>query len=153
MFQKIILVGRVGQEPELRYTEQGVPVANFSVATNNGWTDGNGQKIQETTWFNVSVWRGTAEACAEHLEVGQMVTIEGRMAGERVPKGDGEYTLRARAWMSQDGEPRAAFDVNARRVQFGPRANGSSQSQPVSPPPAGVSGDEGGFEEEEEIPF
>jgi single-strand DNA-binding protein len=148
MYQKLVIVGRVGKQPEMRFTPNGVPVTNFPVAVNNNYTRSDGTKVQETTWFRVSAWRGTAEACGEYLEKGQMVIVEGKMTGDRESGGDGDVTIRARAWMGQDGEPRSSFEIDAQRVQFGPRAGGGGGPAPLDSAPAPYDG-----KEEEEIPF
>lgn len=105
MYQKITLIGNLGRDPEMRYLPNGRAVTNFSVATNRKWTDNDGQKQEETTWFNVSVWGKQAEACNQYLSVGQMVLVEGRM------KTPAPYT-------SNEGKPRCSLEVEAQNVIF-----------------------------------
>jgi len=79
MVNKVILVGRLGRDPELRQSAQGIPVTALSVATERTWRDGNGQTHKETEWHLVVVWNKLAEACHQYLRKGQLVYIEGRL--------------------------------------------------------------------------
>ena len=79
MYQKIIIMGNLGNDPEMRYTPQGKPVTNFSVATNRKWTNADGTPGEETIWFRVSAWGKLAEVCDEYLSKGRRVLIEGRL--------------------------------------------------------------------------
>jgi len=135
MFHEITLIGRLGQAPELRFTQDGTPVANLSVAVNNVYTKGNGEKVEETRWFRVSVWRRQAETCAEYLGKGDQVFIKGSLSGQPRPGGDpSEPVIEPRVWEDQSGEPRASFEVNGRFVRFlGGGGNGGSTS-PASEP-------------------
>jgi single-strand DNA-binding protein len=76
---KVMIIGRLGKDPEMRYIPSGTPVARFSVATGRTWTSKSGEKRSETEWFNVVAWGGLAEVCNEFLSKGQRVYIEGRM--------------------------------------------------------------------------
>jgi single-strand DNA-binding protein len=74
-----MIIGHLGRDPELRYTPSGRPVASFSVATSRSWTSSDGERREETEWFNVVAWGNLAEICKSHLAKGQQVYIEGRL--------------------------------------------------------------------------
>ncbi len=76
---KVMIIGHLGRDPELRYTPSGRPVASFSVATSRSWTASDGERREETEWFNVVAWGNLAEICKTHLSKGQQVYIEGRL--------------------------------------------------------------------------
>lgn len=76
---KVMIIGHLGRDPELRYTPSGRPVASFSVATTRSWTASDGERREETEWFNVVAWGNLAEICKTHLVKGQQVYIEGRL--------------------------------------------------------------------------
>ena len=101
---KVILVGRLGQAPEVRYTPSGAAVANFSVATNESWTDKSGQKQERTEWHRVVVWGKLAELCKQYLAKGRQAYIEGRM--------------QTRQWQDKDGQTKYTTEVMAQTVQF-----------------------------------
>lgn len=101
---KVILIGRLGQNPEVRYTPSGAAVANFSVATNESWTDKSGQKQERTEWHKVVVWGKLAELCNQYLQKGRQVYLEGR--------------LQTRQWQDKDGQTRYTTEVQAQTVQF-----------------------------------
>jgi len=79
MYQKIIIMGNLGNDPEMRYTPQGKPVTNFSVATNRKWTNADGTPGEETIWFRVSAWGKLGEVCNQYLSKGRQVFVEGRL--------------------------------------------------------------------------
>ncbi|HAR43610.1 MAG TPA: single-stranded DNA-binding protein, partial [Bdellovibrionales bacterium] len=87
---KVILVGRLGQNPEVRYTPSGAAVANFSVATNESWMDKSGQKQERTEWHRVVVWGKLADLCKQYLAKGRQVYVEGR--------------LQTRQWQDKDNQ-------------------------------------------------
>ncbi len=101
---KVILVGRLGQNPEVRYTPSGSAVANFSVATNESWTDKSGQKQERTEWHRVVVWGKLAELCNQYLQKGRQCYVEGR--------------LQTREWTDKDGVKKFSTEVQAQTVQF-----------------------------------
>ncbi len=118
MYHKIILVGNLGRDPEMRYTPQGQQVTSFSVATSEKWTGQDGQLQERTIWWRVSAWGKQAETCNQYLKKGRQVFIEGAMVVD--PK-----TGQPRIWTSQDGTPRASLEVRALTVKFlGGRGNG-----------------------------
>lgn len=76
---KVMIIGNLGRDPEMRYTPNGRPVTSFSVATNRTWTSAEGERHEETEWFNVVAWGNLAEICNSHLSKGQQVYVEGRL--------------------------------------------------------------------------
>ena len=90
---KVMIIGRLGRDPEMRYTPNGRPVTAFSVAVNRSWVTGDGDKREETEWFNVVAWGNLAEICKQHLRKGQMVYVEGRLQtrGWEDPEGKKHY--------------------------------------------------------------
>jgi single-strand DNA-binding protein len=139
MFHKVILVGNLGRDPEMRYTPSGQAVTNMSVATNRTYTDGSGNQVKETVWFRVSVWGKQAETTHQYLRKGRQVLVEGRLN----PDENGN----PRIWNAQDGTPRASFEVTAQTVRFLGGAGGEA---------GGAPGEEGGLglpENEDDIPF
>ena len=79
MYQRVVIVGNLGRDPEMRYTANGTPVCNFTVATNRRWTDQDGSSQEETTWFRVSVFGRQAEICNQYLSKGRMVLCDGEV--------------------------------------------------------------------------
>lgn len=120
-FNKIILVGNLGRDPEMRYTPQGTPVCSFSLATNERRKDKTGELVDHTTWFRVTLWGRQAETASQYLTKGRPVYIEGR--------------LRVEEWTDRDGKSRHTLEVNATDMQFigGPKDENSSspESGPV----------------------
>ncbi|PYS97840.1 MAG: single-stranded DNA-binding protein [Acidobacteria bacterium] len=115
-FNKIIIVGNLGRDPELRYTPQGVAVCNFSLATNEKKRDKSGELQDVTTWFRVTLWRNQAENAAKYLTKGRPVYIEGRLGVEE--------------WTDRDGKSRYTLEVQATDMQFisaGPRTEGDEE--------------------------
>lgn len=126
---KVILLGRLGQDPELKYTPGGSPVCNFSLATTESWTDKSGQKQEKTEWHRVVVWGKLAELCNQYLAKGRQAFLEGR--------------LQTRSWDDKDGNKRYTTEILASTVQFigGPSANanqntGVDSSYAQTPAPA-----------------
>lgn len=101
---KVMLIGNVGGEPEMRFTPNGNPVTSFRVATNWAYTTPEGERKQETEWFNVIAWNKLAEQCNQFLGKGRLVYVEGR--------------LRTRVWDGQDGQKHQRSEVIANRVTF-----------------------------------
>ena len=101
---KVILVGRLGNDPEIRYTQQGVGVTNFNIATSENWIDKSGQKQERTEWHRIVVWGKMAETCSQYLAKGRQVFVEGR--------------LQTRQWDDKDGGKRYTTEVVAATVQF-----------------------------------
>ena len=136
MYQKVIIIGRLGQDPEMRYTASGQPVTNFSVATSYSWTDQEGQQQERTTWFRVTAWRKLAETCNQYLVKGQRVLVEGRMNTDPATGGP-------RIWTGNDGVARASYELTANTVKFLAKPRGAAADYEESPV----------IEEPEEIPF
>jgi single-strand DNA-binding protein len=103
-FNKIIIVGHLGRDPELRYTAQGTPVCTISVATTEKRKDRNGEMQDITTWFRVTLWNRQAETASQYLQKGRQVYIEGR--------------LRVEEWTDRDGKPRYTLEVHGTDMQF-----------------------------------
>ena len=80
---KVMIIGRLGKDPEMRYTPSGQAVTSFSVATNRQYTTGNGEQVKETIWFRVSTWGKTAEVCNQYVKKGSKVLIEGRLTPDK----------------------------------------------------------------------
>ncbi len=110
---KVILIGRLGRDPEVRYTPDGTAVANFSIATSDQWTDKNsGEKREKTEWHRIVAWRRLGEICGEYLAKGREVYVEGK--------------LQTRSW-EQDGITRYMTEIVASTVQFIGGAQGGGQ--------------------------
>jgi single-strand DNA-binding protein len=110
---KVILIGNLGRDPELRYTKNGQAVANFSLATSDNFTSKDGQKEERTEWHRIVAWAKTAELCAQYLSKGRTVYIEGQ--------------LRTREWEDKEGHKRQTTEVHAQTVQvLGPRGPGGA---------------------------
>jgi len=109
-FNKIIIVGNLGRDPEMRYTPQGTPVCNFSIATNERRKDRAGELQDITTWFKVTVWGKQAETASKYLTKGKSVYIEGRLHVEE--------------WTDKEGKPRQTLEVNASDMHFIDSAGG-----------------------------
>ena len=101
---RVMLIGNVGTDPEMRFTPNGSPVTSFRIATNRVFTTSDGERKQETEWFTVVSWRKLAESCNQFLTKGQRVYVEG--------------SLRTRTWEGQDGQKRSRVEVIANRVLF-----------------------------------
>jgi single-strand DNA-binding protein len=101
---KVMLIGNVGTDPEMRFTPNGSPVTSFRLATNRVFTAPDGERKQETEWFTIVTWRKLAESCNQYLTKGQRVYVEGG--------------LRTKSWEGQDGQKRWRVEVIANRVLF-----------------------------------
>jgi single-strand DNA-binding protein len=127
---KIIVIGRLGRDPEMRYTPSGKPVTNFSVATSRSYTTSEGERREETEWFDVDAWiPRLAEVCNQYLTKGKLVYVEGR--------------LRSSTYETQDGEKRFKNSINLSEVQFldpmsrpvDPETSDGSTGDPPPTPP------------------
>jgi len=121
---KVILIGNLGRDPELRYTQSGQAVVNFTLATSENWNDKSGEKQERTEWHRIVVWGRVGELCAQYLSKGRTVYIEGR--------------IQTREWEDKEGNKRSTTEINAQTVQFlgGPRGDSGA--------PGGASGPSGG---------
>lgn len=104
MLNKVMIIGRLGRDPELRYTQNGSPVASLSIATDESYMDRDGNKVERTEWHRVSVFQRQAENCANYLTKGSLVYVEG--------------SLQTRKWQDQNGQDRYTTEIKAQRVQF-----------------------------------
>ncbi len=111
MYHTIIVVGNLGRDPEMRYTQSGQAVTNISVATSRNYTSSDGTRVDETVWFRVSVWGRQAETTNQYLRKGMKVLVEGRLVPDKSTGGP-------RIWNRQDGTPAASFEINASTVRF-----------------------------------
>ncbi len=132
MYQLLTIIGRLGADPELRYTPAGVPVCSFNVATDRAWNNDQGQKQTETTWHRVTVWRKRAEVCAQYLIKGKMVLVTG--------------SVKASGFTNRDGQISASLEVTADQVTF-LISSGAAECA------GGASGATGASVDDEAIPF
>jgi single-strand DNA-binding protein len=135
MLNKVMIIGNLGRDPEMRYTANGTAVTEFSVAATERYTS-NGQQQERTEWFNVVTWARLAETCAQYLK-GRQVYVEGR--------------LQTRSWDGQDGQKRYRTEVIAENVRFlGGGGQGRGESFDPGPP---VGADAGGDIDPDDLPF
>lgn len=122
MYSKVIIVGNLGKDAEMRYTPSGQAVTSFSVAASRQYTNNNGERVKETTWFRVSAWGKLADACSQ-LKKGAKVLVEGRLTGD-------PQTGNPRIWSGQDGTPHTSFEVSASTIRFlSPRTEAGHQEE------------------------
>src|SRR3954466_3474678 len=133
---KVILIGNLGKDPEVRFTPSGQAVANFTIATNDSWTDKQGQKQERTEWHRIVVWGKLAELCGEYLSKGRQCFVEGR--------------LQTREWTDKEGKKNYTTEVVATQVTFlggrdgagagggAPRTGGARGGEDYGPPPPGM---------------
>ncbi len=154
MFHRVTLIGRVGQDPQMRYTADGTPVTSFSVATTTkiskdrspecpaGWKESyNGKSWELTTWWRVSAWRQLGETVNQYVTKGMQVFVEGEIRGEAA-----NGAQNPRIWTGNDGVARASYDINARTVKFlSGREEGGGGAPAGEAPPEGF--------EEDTLPF
>jgi single-strand DNA-binding protein len=119
MYQHIDIVGNLGRDPEMRFTPDGTPVCNFTVAVNRRWTGADGTPAEKTTWFRVTAWRRLAEVCNQYLTKGRQVLVVGE--------------IDTSAWTDQEGKARASLELTAQTVKFlgagtGENGNGGANS-------------------------
>ncbi|ENW5620795.1 single-stranded DNA-binding protein, partial [Neisseria gonorrhoeae] len=101
---KVILIGRLGRDPEVRYMPNGEAVCNFSVATSETWNDRNGQRVERTEWHNITMYRKLAEIAGQYLKKGGLVYLEGR--------------IQSRKYQGKDGIERTAYDIVANEMKM-----------------------------------
>jgi single-strand DNA-binding protein len=119
---KVILVGRLGKDPEVKYTPSGAPVAKFSLATDEVFKDRSGEQQKRTEWHNIVAWNKLAEICGQYLTKGKQVYIEG--------------SIRSRQWEDQAGNKRTGYDIVAREMKMlGSRADNERAAAAPSPVP------------------
>jgi single-strand DNA-binding protein len=135
---KVILIGNLGRDPELRYTQGGQAVANFTLATNERFSTKDGDKQERTEWHRIVAWGRTGELCAQYLAKGRSVYIEGR--------------LQTREWEDKEGQKRRTTEIVANTVQFlGGRGEGGSGGPASSIGDGGF--DAGGPPPPDDVPF
>ncbi len=135
---KVMLIGHLGSDPELRYTEGNVPVTTFNVATNESYKDQNGNLVERTEWHRIVAWRKLAELFAEYLKKGSKIYLEGK--------------LQTRSWDDKDGNKRYTTEVVVNEFMFldskgggGQQAGGGAPTAPPEPAPGG--------EKDDDLPF
>ncbi|MBG0784605.1 MAG: single-stranded DNA-binding protein [Anaerolineaceae bacterium] len=141
MYQQLTIVGYLGNDPVMRFTPGGQAVTSFSIATSRSYTNNAGQKVDETTWFRVSVWGAQAESCNQYLSKGRPVLVVGRLRPD--PQSGGP-----RVFTRKDGTTGASYEVNAINVRFLPGGRGDTAGD--------LGQDMGDFEggaEDDDIPF
>lgn len=147
---KVILIGNLGKDPELRYTSSGQAVVNFSLATSERWQGKEGDKQERTEWHRIVVWGAQGEMCSKYLSKGRQVYLEGR--------------IQTRQWEDKDGQSRYTTEITATRVLFlgGGGEGGSSGggggggSEPWASQAPASQPDTGGYNEsfsDDDIPF
>ncbi len=135
MINKVILIGNLGIDPELRFTQSGTPVASFRIATSERWKDKEGNQQEQTEWHNIVAWGRLGELCNEYLNKGSKVYIEGK--------------LKTRKWQDQNGNDRYTTDIVARDVQFlTPRGESGGGGGVYDPGPAAGGSPGGGYEDD-----
>lgn len=110
---KMLVIGNVGTDPEMRYTPNGNPVTSFRLATNRRYTTGEGEQREETEWFTISAWNRLAELCNQYVTKGMRIYVEGR--------------LKSDSWTGNDGETRFRMEITANDVRFLDRAGTTSE--------------------------
>jgi len=136
---RVILVGNLGKDPEVRYTPSGQAVAKFPLATTDNWTDQGGQRQEKTEWHNVVVWGKQAENCGQYLAKGRQVYIEG--------------SIRSRSYDDKEGNKRYITEVVAQRVQFLGGGGGRGMQQSEGGTGSGGFDDFGGPLPDDDVPF
>ncbi|MCJ8277334.1 MAG: single-stranded DNA-binding protein [Bdellovibrionales bacterium] len=138
---KVIIVGRLGSDPEVKTISSGQTVCRLSVATSENWTDRDGQRQERTEWHRIVVWGRMAEVCGQHLAKGRQVYLEGR--------------LQTRSWEDQQGQKKYTTEIVANTVQFLGANDRSSQNSSSfgGGAPSQDFGPEPSFDSSEEIPF
>jgi single-strand DNA-binding protein len=133
---KAILIGRLGADPEIRYTPSGAEVANFRIATSETWTNKNGEKEERTEWHRIVAWRALAKICGEYLSKGKLVYIEGK--------------IRNRSWEDRDGNKKWTTEIEATEMRMLGGGGGEAERRTkepegdYAPPPPN---------KEEDVPF
>ena len=137
---KAILIGRLGSDPEVRYTPSGVAVANFSVATSEEWKDkDSGEKKERTEWHRIVAWRRLGEICGEYLSKGKQVYVEGR--------------IQPRSWEDRDGNKKYTTEIIANDIQFLGSRDMSGGGRPSGGGGGDFQGAPGPGPEDDDIPF
>ena len=117
MLNKVILIGRLGKDPETRYMPNGEAVCNFSVATSEAWNDRNGQRQERTEWHNITMYRRLAEIAGQYLKKGSQVYLEGR--------------IQSRKYQGKDGVERTAYNIIVNKMKMLGGGSDGQQAQPA----------------------
>ena len=146
---KVMLIGNLGRDPEVRYTGEGTPVANFTMATTERWNDPSGERKERTEWHRIVVWGKQAEIAGQYLRKGSQVWIEG--------------SLQTREWTDRDDNKRQTTEIRAQRFQMlgrpgneggaAPRRPAEPQTSAAAEPQTTAVAESGGSFEDDDIPF
>ncbi len=136
---KIIVIGNLGRDPEMRYTPNGQSVTSFSVASNRKYTTAAGEQREETEWFNVNAWGRLAELCNQYLTKGRQVYVEGR--------------LHSRSYEARDGQMRFVNEINLTDVQFLSQGSAVSEDRPLYGQDPGFGEDGPPIDDVDDLPF
>ena len=143
---KIIVIGNLGRDPEMRYTPNGQSVTTFSVASSRRYTTADGERREETEWFNVNAWGRLADLCNQYLAKGRQVYVEGRLS--------------SRSYEARDGQTRHVNEINLSDVQFlggrggeGAEGGGGMPDNRSPGPPASSDGGDYGYDAADDLPF
>lgn len=143
---KVILIGNVGNDPEIRHLEAGTPVANFRLATSETYTNRNGERITQTEWHNIVLWRGLAEVAEKYVKKGSQLYIEGR--------------IRTRSWEDREGNKRFTTEIVAdvmqllgRKSDFQESSQSGETSKPSSEESSSSENDDIAPEPDDDLPF
>jgi len=137
---KVILIGNLGKDPEIRTTPQGTSLARFSVATTTNWKDSSGARQEKTEWHDVVAWEKLAQICGEYLHKGKLVYVEG--------------SLQTRSWEDQNGQKRYKTEVKANNVvMLSPRVEGAGRAGSPGPRPVDSSEVAEAPVEDDDVPF
>lgn len=128
MVNKVILIGRLGKDPDVRYTPDGTMVTNFNLATDEQWKDKNGEKVQKTEWHRIVTWGKLAEICGNYLVKGKLVFIEGR--------------IQTRSWEDKEGVKRFTTEIVASNMQM-LDSKGQSKTEDASVDTASTNNNDG----------
>ncbi|PIE56981.1 MAG: single-stranded DNA-binding protein [Desulfobulbus propionicus] len=144
MINKAILIGNLGADPEIRYTQNGVPVATFNIATSERWKGQDGQMQEQTEWHRIVAWRKLAEICGQYLSKGSRVYIEGR--------------IQTRKWQDQNGNDRYTTEIQAREMKMlSPRQSSEGGGQEYGGSGGSLGGGDYGYNNpppsEDDVPF
>ena len=147
---KVILIGNLGQDPEMRYTGNGTPVCNMRLATTERYKDANGEMVERTEWHSIVAWARLAEICGEYLRKGSKVYFEGQ--------------LQTRSWEDRDGNTRYTTEIRAREMMMldsrgengsgnGFSGGGANRSRNAATTSKAPVEDSAGFEPDDDLPF
>ncbi len=137
MVNKVILIGRLGADPEVRYTQEGAMVTNFRLATDEQWRDKSGERVQRTEWHRIVTFGKLAEICGNYLSKGRLVYIDGR--------------IQTRSWDDKDGNKRYTTEIVAQNMQMLERKEQGSDQ--IKEPDNSASSYEGPGISEDDVPF